>query len=106
MLEEVEIRGRTVVAGQQATLLLGAANRDPDQFIDPDSFDISRADNQHLSFGQGIHYCLGAPLARLEAQVALAAVIERFPRLRLATEQLDWQQHMLIRGLRTLRLAF
>ena len=106
VLEDVTIRGRTISAGQQVTLLLGAANRDPEEFDQPDSFDISRSNNPHLTFGHGIHHCLGAPLARLEGQVALAAVIERFPNLRLATDHHEWHQHMLIRGLKTLPLAF
>ena len=106
VLEDVTIRGRTINAGRQVTLLLGAANRDPEQFDQPDSFDIGRSDNPHLAFGYGIHHCLGAPLARLEVQIALAAIIERFPKLRLATGQLDWQQHMLVRGLKALPLTF
>ena len=87
-------------------LLLGASNRDPARFTDPDSLDITRRDNHHLAFGYGVHHCLGAPLARVEAQVAFGAVIERFPKLRLNTERLDWDELMLVRSLRALPVTF
>ena len=104
--EDVEMRGRKIEVGQRVILLLAAANRDPDQFSDPDRLDISRKNNHHLSFGHGIHRCLGAPLARLEAEVALAAIIDRFPKLRLATDRVQWGDHMFLRGLKTLPVAF
>lgn len=78
------VDGVTVPAGQQILLLLAAANRDPRRFADPARFDPNRADNQPLSFGAGPHFCLGAPLARMEAQLALPALLRRFPRLALA----------------------
>ena len=81
---ELEIGGRRILAGQSVVGLLAAANRDPDVFADPDRLDVGRDPNPHLAFGRGIHFCLGAPLARLEAQVALPVLLERFPDLRPA----------------------
>jgi cytochrome P450 len=104
--EETEINGHVVPPWQQIVVVLAAANRDPARFADPERLDITRADNQHLSLSHGIHYCLGAPLARLEAQVALLALIERFPRLRLATESQVWGDNLILRGLKALPVAF
>jgi len=84
--EDVELGGVTVAAGERVVAYLGAGNRDPERFADPHRLDLDRRDNAPLSFGGGIHYCLGAPLARLEAQVAFPAVFARFPRLALAGE--------------------
>jgi cytochrome P450 len=82
---DVQIAGRDVVAGTRVTLLLGAANRDPAVFTDPARFDTTRANaREHLAFSAGIHYCLGAGLARLEAVVGLRTLTERFPDLRVA----------------------
>jgi cytochrome P450 len=84
-LADVELGGRRILRGDLAVLLLGAANHDPDVFEDPDRLDLTRPNAAaHLGFGAGIHFCLGAPLARLEARIALGALFERFPRLRLA----------------------
>ena len=100
--EDVEIGGRTVRAGQRVMLVQSAANRDPEQFPDPDRLDLSREPNEHLAFGVGIHYCLGAPLARLEAEIALAALAERLPSLRVTAGDVRWQPTMLSRGLESL----
>lgn len=81
---DLELGGEEVCAGQRVLLVLGAANRDPTRFADPDRLDVGREDNRHLSFGLGHHYCLGAALARLEVQVALSAILERLPKLRIA----------------------
>jgi cytochrome P450 len=85
-VEPVELAGLTVDAGERVVAYLGAGNRDPQRFAEPDRLILDRSDNAPLSFGGGIHYCLGAPLARLEAQVALPALLRRFPGLALAGE--------------------
>lgn len=82
--EPVELGGTSVAPGERVVAYLGAGNRDPDRFADPDALQLDRADNAPLSFGGGIHYCLGAPLARLEAQIALPALVRRFPGLTFA----------------------
>jgi len=104
--EDVAIDGHTVAANQQAIVLLGAANRDPERFSDPDRLDITRQDNQHLSFSHGIHYCLGAPLARLEGQIALLALLDRFPNLRLTSDRPTWGDNLILRGLTSLPVTF
>jgi cytochrome P450 len=101
-LEDADVNGYPVKAGQELFLMIGAANRDPAQFRDPDTLDIGREDNRHLSFGNGIHYCLGAPLARIEGPLAINALLERFPRIRPATDKLDWGDNIVLRGLRSL----
>lgn len=102
-LEDVDLGGgRVIEARKQAFLLLGAANRDPEAFERPDDLDITRQDNHHLSFSNGIHYCLGAPLARVEAQIALPALVSRFPDMRLATARIDWSDNIVLRGVRSL----
>jgi len=83
-LEDVEFAGVELKKGQKIGLLLGAANRDPDRFPLPDAFDIRRDPNPHLAFGAGIHFCVGAPLARLEMAIALPILFARLPSLRLA----------------------
>jgi cytochrome P450 len=104
--DELEVGGRRLGAGQHVGLLLGAANRDPAQFPAPDRLDLSRAPNRHLAFGGGSHFCLGAGLARVEAQVAVATLLRRFPGLRRATEALVWRPTITLRGLEALPVAF
>jgi cytochrome P450 len=99
---DLQLHGTTVPAGQWLYLVLGAANRDPAQFPDPDRFDIGRADNKHVSFGAGPHFCLGAPLARLEARLALGALRRRFPNLRLAADAVEHRDNFNLRGLKAL----
>lgn len=83
-LRDIEIGGRTLRRGQVAGIVIGAANRDPRIFADPERLDLGRSPNNHLAFGRGIHHCLGAPLARMQGPIALAAVLDRFPGLRAA----------------------
>jgi pimeloyl-[acyl-carrier protein] synthase len=104
-LEDVEIGGRRIEGGQMVAAMVGAANRDADVFSDPDRLDLARDPNPHLAFGRGIHFCLGAPLARLEAQVAIQALIDRFHGLRLAGQP-ELQPTIVLRGLKGLPLAF
>ena len=101
--EPVEIAGRTIPAGSQVLICLASANRDSDQDASPESLDIERSNVRHLAFGHGIHFCLGAPLARMEADLALATLLRRFPKLRLAVpvEDLHWGHGdgLVLRGL-------
>jgi pimeloyl-[acyl-carrier protein] synthase len=99
---DIEIAGVPIPAGTLVLGLLGGANRDPAHFAEPDRLDLAREEPRHLAFGSGIHYCLGASLARLEAQVAIGTVLRRFPSLSLATERLTWRPSSTLRGLETL----
>lgn len=104
--EPVEVAGRQFEAGQMLSAVIGAANRDPAQFPNPDQFDITREPNRHLAFGFGIHFCLGAPLARAEARIAFARLFEQMPALRLANPEADWEPNTRVRGLRSLAITF
>ncbi len=105
-LEDCEIGGRTIPEGDALILVLGAANRDPAQFTEPDRLDLGRQENRHLAFGFGAHFCLGAGLARLEATVALGTLLRRFPKLEGDVSEPDWKPTALLRGLASLRLTF
>ncbi|MDP9238316.1 MAG: cytochrome P450 [Chloroflexota bacterium] len=98
-LEAVEIRGCPIGARESIVPVMGAANHDPEVYPDPHRFDVTRADTHHQSFGGGIHFCLGAPLARLEAQLAINALVQRFPRLHLGDEPLEYRRIPGFRGL-------
>jgi cytochrome P450 len=102
---DLTVEGLELQQGQQVIAMLGAANRDPAQFDAPDTFDITRADNRHVAFGGGIHLCLGAPLARLEAQVALAALARRLPAIDLADGPVR-KETVTLRGLAKLPVAW
>ncbi|MGH8904263.1 MAG: cytochrome P450 [Egibacteraceae bacterium] len=103
---QVVIGGRTLCDGDLVFLLLGAANHDPDLFADPDRLDLGRPDNRHLSFGNGPHFCLGAPLARLEGEVAIGTLTRRLPGLRLDTDLPEWRPNPMLRGLERLPVAY
>jgi cytochrome P450 len=104
--EDVEIGGEIVREGEQAVAILGAANRDPEQFPDPDRLDVGRVPNRHLAFGGGPHFCLGAALARMEGQIAFETMLRRLPDLELATEHPTYRDHYVIRGLDRLQVRF
>jgi pimeloyl-[acyl-carrier protein] synthase len=97
--------GTTIPKNQMVFVSLAAANRDPEQFADPDRFDITRANSRHLAFGNHIHYCAGAPLARLEGRIAVETLMRRLPNLRLAGK-VERESSLVLRGIRTLPLAF
>jgi cytochrome P450 len=103
---DVEIDGRPIAKGAMVVTALGAANRDPAQFPDPDRLDVTRRDVRHISFGYGIHFCLGAPLARVEGQIALGTLLRRAPGLGLAEPSPEWRESSVLRGLKRLRVTF
>ncbi len=100
--EDAELGGQGIAKGALLLTVIGAANRDPDVFPEPDRLDVAREDNRHLSFGFGAHFCLGAPLARLEAEIAFRALLDRFPKLELATDSVRWRPNPFLRGLEAL----
>lgn len=106
VIEDTQIRGKHLRTGQKVYCMLHAGNRDPERFPDPDRLDIERKDNRHLGLGQGIHFCLGAALTRLETKIALNALVQRLPTLRLDTDELIWEPNLAMRGLRSLPVAF
>jgi len=101
------VGGTEIPAGGLAFILLGAANRDPAQFPHPELFDVGREPNEHVSFGDGIHFCLGAPLARLEGAIAIESMLEKFPHLQLVNPEarLEYRGSMALRGLSKLPLS-
>jgi pimeloyl-[acyl-carrier protein] synthase len=104
--EDVTIAGKRIARGDLVLPFIGAADRDPAQFPDPDRLDITRADNRHIAFGWGIHFCLGAPLARVEGQIAINTIVKRLPKLALATEKPEHRQSLTLRGLVALPVTF
>ena len=106
--DDVELGGRTIARGDFVIAVIGSANRDPDRFPDVDTLDLRREDVKHVAFGRGSHFCLGAPLARLEAEVALRTLIERLPTVRLAIDTTDlyWRPIPIFRSLASLPVAW
>lgn len=106
--EDVTISGVTIPRGETVYAVIASANRDEGQFRDPDILDITREPNRHLSFGLGPHFCLGAPLARLEGQIAIGTILSRLPNLRLSIEfdSLRWRRGLVLRGLESLPVRF
>lgn len=107
-LEDVTLEDVTIAKGDMVLVVLASADRDASQFADPDTLDIERTNNRHLAFGHGIHFCLGAPLARLEGQIAISTLLRRMPKLQLAVPaaELVWRPGLLLRGLQQLPVAF
>lgn len=106
LLEPVELRGKQLAAGDAVWILVGAANRDPEVFDDPDRLDVRRRPGRHLTFGLGAHFCAGAALARVEGPIAIAAILRRLPGLRAAFDDVRWRPDLSFRGVVALPLAF
>lgn len=104
--QDLELGGKEIKQGQLVFLMTGAANHDPAQFPHPDQLDFNRQENRHVGFGFGIHFCVGAPLARLEGQIAINTILRRLPGLRLASETPLWLENMAFRGLQQLPVVF
>jgi pimeloyl-[acyl-carrier protein] synthase len=104
--ENVEIGGRQINKRQAVIAVMGAANRDPERFPDPDRLDITRKDNRHVAFGWGAHFCFGAFLARIEGQIAFRSILQRMPDLVLGSEPLVWRHNLGLRGLTALNVTF
>jgi len=101
---DIELHGETIRAGDKVLLLIGSANRDPDAYPEPDRLDLRRVNPRPLTLGRGIHTCIGAPLARMEGELAFLAILRAFPRLRLAEEHIERSDHSLFRGVRSLQV--
>ncbi|MGA7379870.1 MAG: cytochrome P450 [Terriglobales bacterium] len=104
--EDIEMGGKKISKRQAVLAVMGAANRDPERFPDPDRLDLTRKDNRHVAFGWGPHFCFGAPLARIEGQIAFATVLERFRDMQLDPEPLVWRENLGLRGLTALPVSF
>jgi unspecific monooxygenase len=105
-LQDFQFNGVHLQRGMEVGLLYASGNRDPRRFHDPDGLDLTRKDNPHLTFGLGIHYCIGAPLARLELQVALATLLRRLPEIRVAKEPVEYTGGFIIRGHQAMPVEF
>ena len=104
--QDIEVRGKVMEKNDRIRWFISSANRDPNVFADPDKFDISRQPNPHVAFGNGVHHCLGATLARVEGQEVFKALAERFPNLTAATEELEYQPSITFRSLKSLPVTW
>jgi pimeloyl-[acyl-carrier protein] synthase len=104
--QDTELGGKQIRKGQAVIAVMGAGNRDPERFPDPDRLDVARTDNRHLAFGWASHFCFGAPLARIEGQIALEAIVRRLPDLALEPGPLVWRDNLGLRGLISLPVTF
>jgi pimeloyl-[acyl-carrier protein] synthase len=104
--EDLQIGGRQIGKRQAVIAVMGAANRDPQRFPDPDRLDIRRKDNRHVAFGFGAHFCFGAPLARIEGQIAFATILQRLENLKLKSSTVTWRENLGLRGLTALPVSF
>jgi pimeloyl-[acyl-carrier protein] synthase len=103
--EDTELGGKRIRKRAAVIAVMGAANRDPERFPDPDRLDLSRQDNRHVAFGWAGHFCFGAPLARIEAQIAFSTLLQRFPHLSLDPAPLVWRENLGLRGLKALHVS-
>ncbi len=103
---DLELGGKKIAKGDRVVVVLAAANRDPAKFVDPDTLDLARADNRHLAFGWAPHFCFGAALARMEAQIAFPLLFRRLVNPRLTDSRLAWRHNAGLRGLTRLPIAF
>jgi cytochrome P450 len=102
---DFELRGRQLTAGDRLFAMINAANHDPEHFDAPHRFDIGRAPNRHLTFNHGIHFCLGAPLARAEARIAVSRLFARFPNVAMATDTVEYMDTLTMRGVREMPMV-
>jgi len=104
--DDLELGGKQIRKGQAVIAVMAAGNRDPERFPEPDRLDIERPDNRHLAFGWASHFCFGAPLARLEAEISFTSLLHRLPELQLVDQPLVWRENLGLRGLKSLPLTF
>jgi hypothetical protein len=104
--DDVTLGGKAIRKRQAVIAVMAAGNRDPERFPDPDRLDFDRPDNRHLAFGWAAHFCFGAPLARIEGQIAFATLLRRFPELRMTDKPLEWRENLGLRGLKSLPLTY
>jgi hypothetical protein len=103
---DMQLGGKTIQKGSRVVAVLAAANRDPNRFPDPDRLDLVRPDNRHLAFGWAAHFCFGAPLARMEGQIAFETMLRRLPNIKLDSQELMWRENLGLRGLKALLVTF
>jgi hypothetical protein len=103
---EMQLGGKTITKGSKVVAVLAAANRDPNRFPDPDRLDLLRQDNRHVAFGWAAHFCFGAPLARMESQIAFNTLLRRLSNPALLDKKLEWRENAGLRGLTALNISF